>query len=92
MLQEENPAWAPADGSDGSWIQARSVDVCGSTSSGAAQNDGLCAHVPWRSQARELLVPAGQPAAFAPVNRPTTPFGTPESAGITKVYRPDSKA
>eukprot|EP00959_Pyramimonas_sp_CCMP1952_P440337 9218998-Pyramimonas_sp.AAC.1 len=67
-------AGAPAGGPDGSWIQAQSVDVSGMTSSGITPNDILCADDPWRAQAQQLPVPAGQPASFAPMSRATTPF------------------
>eukprot|EP00959_Pyramimonas_sp_CCMP1952_P331927 6950427-Pyramimonas_sp.AAC.2 len=78
MLQEVNPAGAPADGSDGSGVQGLSADVSGISSSGVAPSDGLLANDLWHNQARQLPVPAGQPAAFAPRSRPTTPFGTPQ--------------
>eukprot|EP00959_Pyramimonas_sp_CCMP1952_P163560 3419561-Pyramimonas_sp.AAC.1 len=53
------------------------------TSSGITPADLLCASDPWRAQMQQLPVPAGQPASFAPMSRATTPFGTPQSAGIT---------
>eukprot|EP00959_Pyramimonas_sp_CCMP1952_P222135 4643919-Pyramimonas_sp.AAC.1 len=64
MLPEVNPAGAPADVSDGSWIwmQAQSAEVSGATSSGARPNDGLFADDPRRNRAQQLPVPAGQPA------------------------------
>eukprot|EP00959_Pyramimonas_sp_CCMP1952_P029915 627622-Pyramimonas_sp.AAC.1 len=74
MLQEVNPAGAPADGSDGSWIQAQSTYVSGIASSGATSNDGLFSKDPWRNQAQQLPMPAGRPAAFALMSGPTTPF------------------
>eukprot|EP00959_Pyramimonas_sp_CCMP1952_P132966 2779945-Pyramimonas_sp.AAC.1 len=43
MLQDMYQAGAPAGGSDGSWIQARSADVIGMTSSGITPTDALCA-------------------------------------------------
>eukprot|EP00959_Pyramimonas_sp_CCMP1952_P265474 5551104-Pyramimonas_sp.AAC.1 len=44
MIREANQAGAPADGSDGSWIQAQSAEASGTTSSGVAPNDGLYAN------------------------------------------------
>eukprot|EP00959_Pyramimonas_sp_CCMP1952_P100190 2095259-Pyramimonas_sp.AAC.1 len=66
MLQEVNPAGAPAAGSDGSWTQAQSADVSGVTSSDPATNDGLMVNDPWRTQAQQLPTPARHPAVFAP--------------------------
>eukprot|EP00959_Pyramimonas_sp_CCMP1952_P154439 3231089-Pyramimonas_sp.AAC.1 len=79
MLQEVYPAGAPAEGCDGSWIQAQCADVSGITSS-VSPNDGLFANDPWRNQAQQLPVPAGQPAVFAPRSGPAIPFATPQSA------------
>eukprot|EP00959_Pyramimonas_sp_CCMP1952_P114418 2392429-Pyramimonas_sp.AAC.1 len=80
MLQEVNPAGMPAVGS-GSWVQAQSAGASRITSSGAAPCDGLFASDPRRARARQLPIPAGKPAVFAPTSGPTTLFGTPQSAG-----------
>eukprot|EP00959_Pyramimonas_sp_CCMP1952_P426810 8939074-Pyramimonas_sp.AAC.1 len=48
------------------------------TPSGVAPNDGLHANDPWRNQAQQMHITAGQPAAFAPASRTTTPFGAPQ--------------
>eukprot|EP00959_Pyramimonas_sp_CCMP1952_P100104 2093406-Pyramimonas_sp.AAC.1 len=60
-------AGAPAGGLDG----------------GVAPTEGLYARDPRRNQAQQVPTPAGQPAAFAPMSRATTPFGTPQCAGST---------
>eukprot|EP00959_Pyramimonas_sp_CCMP1952_P379633 7952254-Pyramimonas_sp.AAC.1 len=62
MMQAGYRAGTSAGGSDGSWIQAQSVDVTGMTSSGITPNDMLYANDPWRAQTQQLPVPAGQPA------------------------------
>eukprot|EP00959_Pyramimonas_sp_CCMP1952_P391360 8201550-Pyramimonas_sp.AAC.2 len=71
-------AGAPAVGSDGSWMQARSADVTGITPSGITPSDPLHVNDPWRAHVQQLPVPPGQPASFAPMSRATTPFGTPQ--------------
>eukprot|EP00959_Pyramimonas_sp_CCMP1952_P181940 3804291-Pyramimonas_sp.AAC.1 len=91
-VQEGCQAGTPAGGSDGSWIQARSADVSGMTSSGTTPNNGLCANDPWRAQTQQLPVPSGQPASFAPMSRATTPFGAPQSAGTTNSLQARSQS
>eukprot|EP00959_Pyramimonas_sp_CCMP1952_P169820 3548032-Pyramimonas_sp.AAC.1 len=49
-------------GSDGSWTQAQSADLSGTTPNGITPNDGLYANDPRRAQAQQMPVPAGQPA------------------------------
>eukprot|EP00959_Pyramimonas_sp_CCMP1952_P044699 933838-Pyramimonas_sp.AAC.1 len=62
-------AGAPAGGFDGSWIQAQSADVTGSTPSGMTPTDTLYADDPWRAQVQQLPAPAGQPASIALMSR-----------------------
>eukprot|EP00959_Pyramimonas_sp_CCMP1952_P319918 6694340-Pyramimonas_sp.AAC.1 len=66
FMLEVNPAGVPADGSDGSWMQAQGADVSGISSSGAAPDDVLHANGPRRTQAQQPPTPAGQPAGFPP--------------------------
>eukprot|EP00959_Pyramimonas_sp_CCMP1952_P192345 4021981-Pyramimonas_sp.AAC.1 len=68
-LQDVYQAWAPAGGSDGSWIQAQSADVTGMTSSGITPTGMLYTNDPWRAQTQQLPAPAGQPASSAPMSR-----------------------